>query len=142
LTHCRLSYVTTGQELAPLQTRTARRELVEAHQVVHQSKITTLDFVPVCRSDLSLKIKYLLRLSRGVRDVGEPEGCRDMSEIFGANLGVLFSAAVLLVMQAQPALSSKHHIALGITRVRLGMQCRQPGLRLTAGAAEHPSQVR
>ena len=125
-----------------MQTRTARGELVKAHQVVHQPKITTLDFVPVCRSDLGLKIKYLLRLSRGVRDAGEREGCRDMSEIFGADLGVLVAAVVLLVGQAQPALPGKHHIAIGITRVGLGLQRHQPGYRLTGEAAEHPRQVR
>src|SRR6185312_13593916 len=119
----------------PLQTRATRRELVEAHQVVHQSKITTLDFVPVCRCDLSFKIKYLLRRSRGVRDAGERKGGRDMSEVLGANVGILAAAVVLLVGQAQAALPGKHDIAIGITRVRLGLQRHQPSYRLTGEAA-------
>ena len=125
-----------------MQTGTAGRELIEAHQVVHQPEVPTFHLVPVRRSDLGLKIEHLLCLGLGVLDASERKGCRHVSLILRANLGVLIEAVVLLVRQTQSTLSGKHHISVRVAWVRFCLQRHQPRHRLTREATHHPGEVR
>lgn len=101
----------TGQPCRPVQTGVLLGQFLEAHEVVTQICVTTLDDVPMPGRDLLLEFEHTLCV---VADAGEGEHLVDVRDVLLADLRVVVLAVVRLVGQADSRLAEVDQVPLGI----------------------------